>query len=338
MNSVPFFEIFGPTQTLYKILAMSPFRTENGEIFYSKLGLVQTFTYVTICLGMALVYFKMFFEFTYFGFGNVQVVRFVVTFRLLSSILLMILILYFTLTNHKKIRATLELVVEMDSKLGRYVQNEQIEKANLRLKKFSISTTCVVFTFLFAAEMYTYFQKSEKSRVFYVVISAYPRFVITLKNMTFCLFTAVLQERFKIINRIISKKVIESKKVHKYVDPNFEKTLNDLLILHTTLITVSTEINAIYSLQLLLWIARNFTLLLADSYTLVHMICFKSIEKYYRFGIFLILNCTTYVASTYYLSRRTAKLCKQVTFSFCIIVIQIVTILGKPYQKSLVRD
>ncbi|KAH0821832.1 hypothetical protein GEV33_000959 [Tenebrio molitor] len=190
----------------------------------------------------------------------------------------------FVRKNWIAISALLTKLKEVDCLLTSMDQQESVSKMNRKHQRFVI-ILMVVHNLCFAtlAEIYTAWVNPHASLHFFIVYT-YPRLVCSTVNIKFVVYASILRGRFKIINDFISAKLS--------TDRDFCEQLTRVVSLHKLLVQLSRQLNSIFSLHLLMWLAICFGLLVGDLYAGLYVIFFDS-RSAFHLALILITykNC-----------------------------------------------
>ena len=145
------------------------------------------------------------------------------------------------------------------------------------------------------------------------VVTVYPRMVISNVNLAFYMTLLVLQARFRIINSNILAKIEDSKRVRKYPTKiDFCESVRHIVDLHKTLVKIGREVNSIFSVHLLVWIAVTFVLLVGDLYVTTYIFFFQLPETHILIIVNLFRNVLMYAFELFILAKYTTDLCEEV--------------------------
>jgi hypothetical protein len=142
----------------------------------------------------------------------------------------------------------------------------------------------------------------------FLVSFTYPRIVVNNMNIVYCIIAIMIEERLKIVNEMFHK--LNQKP--KGISVNVTK----LVAIHRILVNLCQQLNSVFALQFLLWISQSFILVLNDVHLGIYRFFFEPFSLNF-FNIFIyVKNSIIYVFDLYYLSKRSARLCFEVT-SIC---------------------
>ncbi|RZC31885.1 7tm 7 domain containing protein, partial [Asbolus verrucosus] len=307
-SALSFYEIIKPVTIMYQILGMVTFRVENGHVVRSKIKLLQTIIVTTVCIGYVVRFIKKFFFYSDFGKSNTIV--FIVMFRCVGSVAMAIFAVLGGSFNAKKFYDLAKKINYLDAELVKLEQTEALVRASYRHRKTGIILLIVInFFFNFLGECYNCWA-TQHEKIEYFVVFLYPRLVISTAIIVFFLYALILQEKFRIVNNIIFKKIIESKKKSTFsTEDDFQRNIKHLILLHNILIKASNNLNGIFSLQSLLWIASSFILLTGNLHTTMYIFINNLAHKHYLITSLSIKDAMTYALGLYYLSKRSNDLC-----------------------------
>ena len=309
--------VFRPLIQITSILGMAPHKSVQGTLINTKTGGgFQIAFKITICVISLVVYFRDFYLEAQFGtFGNITLVRFVVTFRNTAITTLMVIILLSCLSSAKKIHLELTKIEQIDTDLAKMGQEITLSNRNCENRKSAIVLTWVIVLFAVIQAIYPYafHIQTNYKQIFNVILNFYPRLVVGVRNIFFCLLLMVIKTRFNIINTILKNEIHLSKKNSKS-NCNFYKKIKTLVDVHKTMVVVTEEVNSIFSLELLLWISITFVLLLVDVYSITHIVWFN-LEENYALILKLLHNCVMYVFDLFLISITCARVCREVSES-----------------------
>ncbi|RZB66636.1 7tm 7 domain containing protein, partial [Asbolus verrucosus] len=310
METLTYEKIYAPLYITSKILGIVPFNFENGRLTLSRMKTLQLLINLTICIILTTYYFHNFAQSMYSDFYNTTTIKSAVAIRTFGSFVTMIIILISIYINVKKIALQFEEIVKIDWKMQNFGQKEKIVKINHQHRRCSIILLVVVnLIFNIFGEFYMIWAMDYRN-VAKSAIMIYPRLIMGCLNITFCVTTKIIEARFEIINDLVSNKIAESRRVHKYPNSrNFEEDVTSFVLLHRSLLKICKEINSFFSLQLLLGMTFNVLVLIGDAYCIMYMFLFNFYLSRWKLFLGLIKNCITYIFDFVYLSKRSTALC-----------------------------
>ncbi|KAH0814647.1 hypothetical protein GEV33_008146 [Tenebrio molitor] len=311
-NHYAFEKIFKPVYFLGAVLGMSPYNVTDGELVLSKLKATLSMTLVVFNVVLTVLYFQSFADNFDIDFAKADTIKFLTIFRDLGGTTIMAITLMFSYVNSKHMLREVGLIYQVDSELMKLNFENDLEESERKIKK-QLAILLVVLNFVFnvVGEVGSAMVRTNH-RILYLLVNIYPRLVITLLNLTLYSIFTVIQTRFEMINVAIYQKVVKSNVVRKYPNElDFSDQITQLVSIHKILVTVSRNINSIFSFQILLCITVNFVLLIGDLHTSMYIIFFRIFTKHYKIVLDMIKNCITYGFDLFYLARRTSELCNE---------------------------
>jgi gustatory receptor len=291
---------------------MSPYNVTDGELVLSKLKATLSMTLVVFNVVLTVLYFQSFADNFDIDFAKADTIKFLAIFRDLGGTTIMAITLMFSYVNSKHMLREVGLIYQVDSELMKLNFENDLEESERKIKK-QLAILLVVLNFVFnvVGEVGSAMVRTNH-RILYLLVNIYPRLVITLLNLTLYSIFTVIQTRFEMINVAIYQKVVKSNVVRKYPNElDFSDQITQLVSIHKILVTVSRNINSIFSFQILLCITVNFVLLIGDLHTSMYIIFFRIFTKHYKIVLDMIKNCITYGFDLFYLARRTSELCNE---------------------------
>jgi gustatory receptor len=291
---------------------MSPYNVTDGELVLSKLKATLSVTLVVFNVVLTVLYFQSFADNFDIDFAKADTIKFLAIFRDLGGTTIMAITLMFSYVNSKHMLREVGLIYQVDSELMKLNFENDLKESERKIKK-QLAILLVVLNFVFnvVGEVGSAMVRTNH-RILYLLVNIYPRLVITLLNLTLYSIFTVIQTRFEMINVAIYQKVVKSNVVRKYPNElDFSDQITHLVSIHKILVTVSRNINSIFSFQILLCITVNFVLLIGDLHTSMYIIFFHIFTKHYKIVLDMIKNCITYGFDLFYLARRTSELCNE---------------------------
>ncbi|RZB66635.1 uncharacterized protein BDFB_007133 [Asbolus verrucosus] len=303
-----------------KITAFKLFTIDNallysvkGRVVYSKFGLLQTAIYFAAFIALSICFSKVHTTSTHEDFSTFRTVAFVIIFRSVANITVMIMIFIDSRFKMRKFIGEINKMIKTESEFTQ-LENEYVHKTNYQ-NRGTLIRVGVVVHILFGIvgsiiSVYSRHVKSIENEIFGFVILAYPKMVVSNINMMIYLISMTIQSRFGVINKILSRYIDESKKIQKFPrDFNFCAKIKHLVALHKNLIRTATEINSIFGPHLLLWTTINFVLLVGDLYIAMHILLFHRSHHHYLALTNLLKNIAMYIFDLYYFSKKFTDLC-----------------------------
>jgi hypothetical protein len=282
MKAVTIEDIFLPITWSSEICGINFIYGKNGRPVYSVPKLLYTLLWVSLSAYLAIDYSNNYI--TFLNWTKNQTIIFIVVCRCFGGMTVMLVTMVFVRKNWIAISALLTKLKEVDCLLTSMDQQESVSKMNRKHQRFVI-ILMVVHNLCFAtlAEIYTAWVNPHASLHFFIVYT-YPRLVCSTVNIKFVVYASILRGRFKIINDFISAKLS--------TDRDFCEQLTRVVSLHKLLVQLSRQLNSIFSLHLLMWLAICFGLLVGDLYAGLYVIFFDS-RSAFHLALILITykNC-----------------------------------------------
>ncbi|RZC34997.1 7tm 7 domain containing protein, partial [Asbolus verrucosus] len=307
-----FQEIFKPLFFLTQILCLAPYTIKNKRIIISKIRLILSVILVAANVALTVIYFKNLNETLNTDFAKAGTIKFLSIFRDLGSTAVMVVNVAFSYGHSKRLLAELDKIYQVDKELAELGLEDNINKANASLKRnLKILLVLVHLIFITFGETGSALLK-EHERVMYLLVNLYPRLIIGFLNITVYMVSMLIEGRFKIINLLFTRKMIESNQLRKYpIEFDFCDKIKHLVSLHKVLVKVSKEINSNFSFQVLLCITMNFILLIGDLHTIMYIIFFGLFTKHSRIVFDILKHCIGYIFDLFYIAKRSADLCEE---------------------------
>ncbi|RZC40867.1 7tm 7 domain containing protein, partial [Asbolus verrucosus] len=292
-KALSFSQILAPLTITFQILGMHPFTLKRGRLVYSKIKIVQTLIYVTICTISTAFMVK---NYTLRDFAKAKTITFLITLRSLGQTSVMVLIFVFSRSNRQKLSNLIAAIAKIDRELKKLGLDDRIIKTGYQIRKSSILLLVLVNLILnILGEIYAATVK-DFSRISFFAIFVYPRLVGNTMNITFYVYMMIIQERFKMINEIVATNTDNIKQV---------------VAMHKILVDVSMQLNAIFSFQSLLWIACCFLLSVGDIHTAAYVVIFGLIRTHYIIFSIATKNLVACAFDLFYLAKRSTELCNE---------------------------
>jgi hypothetical protein len=313
-------EIFLPTHILSKIFGMSPLSYQKGHFAYSKLGVAQTIIYLAIFATITVGFLEEHNTQIATQLVDIKTPSFVVPFRIISNIILMVVVFGSVCFKGKKFLREMENLIQFESDFANLDQNEYISRRDKTNRRISI-ILCVVEHLIFnicggflAAPGRRFFAtKSFGEKIWAYAMVMYPRFIINNFNIIFFVTEASLQTRFAAINNVLKKKIEESKKVDVYPRvASFCEEIEHLVVLHKSLVKTGKSFNSIFATHMLIWIAITFVLVVGDCYIIMYTFLFHLDEVDIIDILNLFKNITMHAFNLFVLSQQSENLCQEV--------------------------
>jgi hypothetical protein len=314
MKLLTYQEIFCYVHTTSKILGTYGFKRINGILHLSKWRLVQSAISILLCIALTTYYFKNSRYELMNEFARVKIINFLLVFRAVANVTVLVIVTALCYVFAKKSTAAIIELHKVDQTLLKLGQREQLARANWKTRKSAMFLVLVVnIAFNMTEGVLKALTKSDKQVVYFIVVT-YPRIALSNFNTLFFLMTLMLEERFRIINGLILKRKIESVGVGRYSkQANFCEAIDELVFIHKNLVRVTKEINQIFYVNALFFIAADFILLVGDLYIIMYALFSGFFQKHFRTIISLVKNCTSYVTDLFYFAKRSSDLCHEVS-------------------------
>jgi hypothetical protein len=156
----------------------------------------------------------------------------------------------------------------------------------------------------------------------------YARLVCTTEYTVFVFLTLIIQKRFEIVNELLEVNVARS--------TSFAKSpVKRLIHLHKNLCKASRDLNALFSLQLLMWFGIYFFLIIWDAHASIHVVLLE--KKQWVVFIIGAKNVFRNVFDLCYVVKRCADLCHEVK-EFVGCKLFTVVVLGELHQGLVVES
>jgi gustatory receptor len=300
MNAPTLPEIFTPISVTFKILGINFGKLQNGRIVHPKVGLLQTFTYVTIC-AICTIWYSDFVRIN----KNVAIsfIWFIVFFfRCYMSLSVTTAALIVAFCKYRFDVALLtSKISQLDLCLVELGLKKRIGQVN-RQHRHCATALLVVINLVFNILCDTYsILHIPRGKILFCIIILYPRLVASTFNIVFLTFSIIMQERFKMINHVLEKYPIDKK-----------YSLSHLVFLHTNLVKITQKLNSCFGLHLFLWIALCVALIVVESHALLYMFLYtRSSINDFKLVIISIKNILLYSFDVCYLSKRCSNLCTE---------------------------
>lgn len=207
---------------------------------------------------------------------------------------------------------------DIDAKLIKLGQHRHLLAAHSSIRKLTLKLIIminVIYIIIgdFACGVIEVRKQLPSDIFFYILISM----VIANSKLKFYVFLVLFEERFKIINKIVSTKVIESKQ-HAVIYPHngyeFSENLIEIVGLHKKLTRLCQRTyDDQHSLFILINIISIFVGIIGDLYVIMYAVIFRlMISENYRIYIVVLKICLLRCIDMVYIARRSAALCEEV--------------------------
>jgi gustatory receptor len=300
MNAPTLPEIFTPISVTFKILGINFGKLQNGRIVHPKVGLLQTFTYVTIC-AICTIWYSDFVRIN----KNVAIsfIWFIVFFfRCYMSLLVTTAALIVAFCKYRLDVALLTSKInQLDLCLVELGLKKRMGQVNRQHRHCATALLVVInLVFNILCDAYSILH-IPRGKILFCIIILYPRLVASTFNIVFLTFSIIIQERFKMINHVLEKYPIDKK-----------YSLSHLVFLHTNLVKITQKLNSCFGLHLFLWIALCVALIVVESHALLYMFLYtRSSINDFKLVIISIKNILLYSFDVCYLSKRCSNLCTE---------------------------
>jgi hypothetical protein len=204
MNAPTLPEIFTPITVTFKILGIHFGKLQNGRIVHPKVGLLQTFTYLTIC-AICTIWYSHFVRINK-NFAISFIWCIVFFFRCYMSLLVTTAALIVAFCRfHLDVALLTTKISHLDLCLGELRLNERIGRVKRQLRQCA-TVLLVVINLIFNIHYDIYIiLQIPRGKIFFCIIILYPRLVASSFNIVFLTFSILIQERFKVMNNIVEK-------------------------------------------------------------------------------------------------------------------------------------
>ncbi|KAJ3616279.1 hypothetical protein Zmor_011951, partial [Zophobas morio] len=188
-----------------------------------------------------------------------------------------------------------------DLELYRLDQRDNVVRSNQKIRRLTIATLVLVQVgFNVLGILYSSGTKHDKQIIYFLIMSL-PRLVYSNMIIIFCVIVQVLHSRFRIVNLVQSKLRPKS--------DDFCSIVDHILSLHKILVRISRTVNSIFSIQLLLWIAGDFILIVGDLYAAMVIVFVRTLLTHFHVFLGLMKNCLLLGLELFYLSKVCRDLC-----------------------------
>lgn len=324
MDNLTFQQILKPATITAKILGIHSFESKNQNV-YSKIRLIQFVLYLTLCILSTIFYLR----------GHVtgrsdmlKIVTFLVIMRSVGWIVTMLLVLALVLFQFSKFTELAANLTRVDSHLNCFGQKDRIHKLGLQHRKtliFLLVLEQLVLNVMF--ELHTGWIRNHNPFIFTGAF-IYARLVCTTEYTVFVFLTLIIQKRFEIVNELLEVNVARS--------TSFAKSpVKRLIHLHKNLCKASRDLNALFSLQLLMWFGIYFFLIIWDAHASIHVVLLE--KKQWVIFIIGAKNVFRNVFDLCYVVKRCADLCHEVK-EFVGCKLFTVVVLGELHQGLVVES
>lgn len=307
------YKILKPLYFVNTLLGMAPFTIKGKKIQYSKLRVLQTLIYLTTFLTIAVLFFEK--ERKAVDFIRVKTFSFIALLRIIGNITMMLITFFIIYFSIKKLLEETEKLKKLENELKKIDYDNYIEKSDRKICRFFI-IFCVSIQVLIniCGGLSTVLSRQKNDYFLPIyIITVYPRLAVSHINLTLYVFVMMLESRFKIINKNISRKIQHSNKVVMYpVINGFCQEIDKIVEIHKSLVGVGETINAIFNPHLLVWITITFVILIGDLYIVIHLIFFHVSGISYIFFIHMGKNIIMYIFDFYFLANCITDLCEEV--------------------------
>lgn len=304
MKSLTYIKIFAPLIITQQIFGSWPFRRVNNHLQICRLRLIYSAFSITITIFLTAYFFL---NYSYLPSGIIQIL---VSFRNVTSVSLMSFLIITNYIHASKIISIIHKLLQIDQKLIKFKLNYQLVKSNRKIYK----TVFVLVILNFVVNSISGLSRTvikKKLKLLYFFISTYPRIIIFSFNISYCVFTMLVEDRLKIVNNLIKIKKIKSRSKHNWKDSKLEDFVYDVTTWRDNLVEIMRNINSVYNLNIFSAISINFLFLIFDLYMTVYNVFFGFNSD--RFSSpSLALNSLIYIFDITYITTRSVKVCFEV--------------------------
>ena len=313
MKTLPLSKIWQPVDTTTMLLGMNPFVVRRHKIVLSRVRLLHTVTFASLCLYLTFYYFDNVADTTYSKYGSPSVMKFVLSFRLVALTAKLLLVLLLSRNTFQTVTKAMKNVAGIDRHLTKLGLQQHLEARNHETRQTAVTLLVVINgVFNTLGSVYNTYCKTT-GHVVYFLMSWYPLVVVSTHLITQFVVSMVMKVRFEAINGVLSDKISESKKCQSYPEvEDFGESLDSLVGLHKGLVGTCEEVYANFSLMSLVWIVTMFVILTCDAYAFLHVLMYEETMKYLKIVFGLVKNCTNYIIHLYWLAKKCNDLCQEV--------------------------
>ena len=298
-------EIFSPLWRTSAIFGMTSVFIHNKKVVCSKIKLLYSVAYVTVCVIGMLIFFTQMTTSMQPELSKLKSIRLLIALHSIGIFLLMVFIILFVIIKWSRLIDEIRKIRVVDLELYRLDQRDNVVRSNQKIRRLTIATLVLVQVgFNVLGILYSSGTKHDKQIIYFLIMSL-PRLVYSNMIIIFCVIVQVLHSRFRIVNLIQSKLKPKS--------DDFCSTVDHILSLHKILVRISRTVNSIFSIQLLLWIAGDFILIVGDLYAAMVIVFVRTLSTHLHVFLGLMKNCLLLGLELFYLSKVCRDLCLEVS-------------------------
>jgi hypothetical protein len=301
MKSLSIPEIFQPMIVLSKILGTHPFYGHKNTVDWSPAKLLFSFTCLLTYVAIAILFF--------IGFVHDHTDKIFIIMMIIKCFGCMTVLLVIMFSNHanfRKILKIIENISRIDRELGDLGQEERIARSTYRHQKWLILLISVNLLYNICSDCLVLITSTNIFKLIQILVTiTYPRIIVHNTNIIYCVFTIIVEERFKIVNELLHTLDTRSKE--------FSDKVTKVIFTHGLLVKMCQQLNSVYALQFLFWITQCFILLLNDVHIGIYAFFFAHLSFNFQYIFTDVRNCILNAFDLFYLSKRSAALCFEVT-------------------------
>lgn len=237
-------KIFSRVFILHQIIGLTFLRQRNAKLIRSKFAIIQTLIFLLVYIILAFFYLSNFSKKMNKEFRNIKTLKFIANFRYISYVCLVVITFLTNFRRDKQMLTIINKILKIDKELVKLGQKNSIIKSNKLSSKYFIWLVIIInFFFNIVVKLITCFGKPN-NRIFYFILVAYSKLIISTTGITFYIFSKILYERFNIVNNVLTK-------CHIF-------KVRSTIFIHLKLVKICREVNSIFSLHVLILFSFYF--------------------------------------------------------------------------------
>lgn len=250
--------IYRPMILTAKIFGGTLYNCKGISLF----AFVQTTFLATCCVSLTIYYFINYFPNSYGSYKSKTTLRFTLLFRSVIYAGLMLLVIGKGQKEIKTGGKFLNNISWLDRKLVKMKQEEFLAKSNKEIRNHAVFLTILIqFVIHTFGNLFTTFSVVRKqTRWIYFTIIWYPRLIVSIHNLTLLTSLALLQKRFRSINKLIN-----NKKINVYI-------IEEMIACHRFLTNTTKKFFDHYSIHISIILGVSFVTITADIYCIFNLI------------------------------------------------------------------
>ncbi|EEZ97771.1 gustatory receptor 146 [Tribolium castaneum] len=281
MKTLSIQQITFPTTFMFQIL---------GVYFGAKRKLLITVLYLSI-FGYYLLDFAQFVT-RPSKFALWRVLKIVTICRIIGSVFTIVVLVLAHVKYYKNLVKLAHDIETIDKSLVELGFEKYLAKASYRHHRTIIKLIIVTNVGLnVVLEAYPVWHMPH-GKFGYCISNIYPKLLISTMTMTFYQFAIIIEERFKIINKLFENGV-----------------RSRVVLLHKSLIRISRRLNSIFAIQFLGLIVLSFIVITAEMHVFTYYFVFNVSSRFFIIVFVGLKNSLSSTIEICYLTKRCSRLC-----------------------------